>query len=321
MDALQSIVAYCKGELTGDALQKFEKRLQSDAAFAEEVTDYQRIKTIDKYLNQTLEGKELEEFNAMLENDSTFAEEVAEYEQLWQLEQEENIGGSSNNVFHEGSEDYQNLTGNLQVLGKQLELEEILEGITASYKSDLQPPDLSVRHSPKASTETPPKQNKIRRLWIASTAIAAIIAGLVFLPQFLAPPNPTTIYANYIAQEKANFATKGDGDDLLLEGAAAFNDKDYPKAIQAFDNYLQITSEGRDAYKVKIYKGIAHLEEKESDRAIELFKDLKTGDQNWYLALVYLKLDNAKEAKKYLEKIVNTPSNHASKAKKLLKKL
>lgn len=325
MDALQSIVAYSKGELTGNALQKFEERLKSDTAFAEEVADYQRLKSIDKYLNKTLEGKALEEFKATLANDSAFAEEVAEYEQFWQLEQEENIGGDSNDVSQEELEEYHKLTDNLQFLGKQLELKETLEEITAFYKNDGETSPLNVSHSVEAPNSSnsihPPKKNINRRLWIFSTALAAMLAGLIFLPQFLAPPNPTSIYANYIAEEKASFGTKGVGDDLLLEGEKAFNDKNYRKAIQAFDSYLRVDSTGKNVYKVKIYKGIAHLEENEFDEAIELFESLRTGDQNWYLALAYLKQDNVEEAKKYLQKLVNVPSNHATEAKKLLKKL
>ncbi|MEZ4888576.1 MAG: hypothetical protein R3E32_27880 [Chitinophagales bacterium] len=313
MDTLQLIAAYWRGDLKGEVLQQFEERLQSDATFAEEVADYQRVETIGKYLNHELKGAELEAFEAQLVVDKDLAAELMEYA-------DESI--------------YEDLTTYLQLLGEQVELEKTFKELSEAYKKDLEGESLKVSHkatstsTPKSTNTTLPKSisETSRRLWIVA-AIAAVLAIAFFISPFFKQPSLEVLYASNIeVDKKASFSTKGNAEDVLSKGAQAFNQGKYTVAIEAFESYL---STHQDDNEVKRYTGIAYLELKQPDKEIErdsfdkairLFEALGEADKNWYLALAYLKQGNTEKTKEYLLQIA-THNIHYSKAKKILSQL
>jgi len=300
MDSLQSIAAYCRGELKGETLRQFEERLESDVAFAAEVADYQHTETIGKYLNGELEGEELKVFEVQLAEDKELTAEVKEYE-------DDSL--------------YQNLTSDLQILGKQLELEETLKELSESYKKDMELNPLKVASKQTPSdTAKPDKKPSIfsKHLWIVIPAIAAVLTMVFLFPQLFSPSSPETLYASYLEKDKiANFTTKGDT-DLLSKSEVAFRSEKYEVAIELLEQV-----EFQDD-KVKIALGVAYLENKPSQtgKGIEIFQTMENDiDKNWYLALAYLKQNKVAKAKESLKKVEKAGGSRSSKALELLKKL
>lgn len=302
MNSLETIAAYWKGELQGEALQQFEERLQSDEAFAAEVADYHRTETIGKYLNGELKEGELKIFEAQLASDEELAAEVEEY-------QNDSL--------------YQDLTDDLQLLGQQMELEETLKEVGATYKKDLEAAatSLKVEHqqTPSKATKTPSK-NKIKssRLWWIGIAAAAVLAVVFIGIQFFTPPSPEALYAVSIDKQNiANFGTKSSSTEKKLKkGQDAFKQEKYEEVIEILGNMEDSNDE------VKVCLGVAYLELNKYSEAIETLESIENeGKKKWYLALAYLKQGNIEKTKEFLLEIDDPHDYYYPKAKKLLSNL
>jgi len=119
---------------------------------------------------------------------------------------------------------------------------------------------------------------------------------------------------SYYQPYTLNVIHRGVGEQSLAKAEKAYNSGDYETVLPIFDKYP-------DNPKVQLAKGNAQYNLGKFDEAIKTFKGIKdpflAPTANWYLALTYLKQDQAEKAKTALQNIPEG-SNHYKDAQKLL---
>ncbi|MEP6465061.1 MAG: tetratricopeptide repeat protein [Parafilimonas sp.] len=163
-----------------------------------------------------------------------------------------------------------------------------------------------------------------RYITYAAAACLLLAASVYF---FEANKSPRILAFDYI---KGNFSTlsqhmSGDRDSLTL-GIAAYNNKEYDKALLLFEGVEQRDDSNDDAKK---YAGLAYLQQKNYDKAIEQFDALSkmklfsnSGDFLKAVALMERnKAGDKEEAKILLKKVVSEKEDHSDEAAEWLKKM
>lgn len=151
--------------------------------------------------------------------------------------------------------------------------------------------------------------------------LAAAIALVLMARQVFFQPNLYDQYSQYppLAMIEKSNATQ----DKLAAMEAAFNQKDYTKALPLLQAYVQEKPEDLQA---QLYLGICLLETGKYAAARDLFTKISSGESSfvdygqWYLALSYLKEGNKAECRKVLQQ-VPAESEFLQKAQELLKRL
>ena len=118
--------------------------------------------------------------------------------------------------------------------------------------------------------------------------------------------------------------TKGTSNNRLKNDAfVAYEKENYLKSAQLFDNLYAVDKQSYYLF----YQGNALLAIEKVDEAIKVFeKHIKNGGDlvektPWFLALAYIKKEDHKNAKKYLETLINEKGYKYNEAKRLLSKL
>ncbi len=182
-----------------------------------------------------------------------------------------------------------------------------------------------IANTPK--TVSKPKGN-IRRLVISVLAIAASILLIIFVwmdrgvnTEQLFADNYST-YPNYVSNvERSNPQVE----NLYATAFQQYEKGEYPRAIQDFEAILVIDKEDT---VVEFYLGLAYLENKELDKALEHLNIAKKATTHrfsdpalWYAALTQLQLNKVAAAKSDLENLINKEGSYQQKAQELLKQL
>ncbi len=195
--------------------------------------------------------------------------------------------------------------------------EELLKQKTASWKDE------------KLQEETAPivsmAKKSILSKWFTYAAAACLFLVLsVYL--FEAKTSPRRLAASYV---KTNFSslsqTMDASRDSLQLGIAAYNNKNYNRALQLFNGVEKNDSANSDAKK---YAGLVYLQQQKYDKAIQQFDALANmklfSNPGDFLKAVSLlqrnKPGDKKEAKQLLQKVVNEKEEGFDEAGKLLKK-
>jgi tetratricopeptide (TPR) repeat protein len=107
--------------------------------------------------------------------------------------------------------------------------------------------------------------------WTAAAALILVVAG-VYLITTRRAQGPHQLADDYIQNKLTVLGQSMSGSrDLLQEGIAAYNNKDFKKALALFDSVAHIAPDNSDAKK---YIGLAFLQTKNYDSAITYFDDL-----------------------------------------------
>lgn len=142
---------------------------------------------------------------------------------------------------------------------------------------------------------------------------AAAACLLLFVSVYLFETNtsPKKLANNYIKSNYSNLsqAMSADSDDIT-QGMAAYNNKDYDKALQFFKRVEQHDTLHSDALK---YIGLTYLQKEEYDSALRQFDELANmklfsnpGDLLKAISLIERnKSGDKEEAKKLLQKVVS----------------
>jgi tetratricopeptide (TPR) repeat protein len=164
------------------------------------------------------------------------------------------------------------------------------------------------------------------RKWMLYAAAACIIlfAGFYFIYQ---SPAPQQLANKYIQENYAILSQTMDASrDSLQLGIAAYNSQDYQRALVLFEGINQHNPAGSDAKK---YAGLAYLQTKNYDKALERFKDLSamkgqysnSGDFLQAVTLLQRNHPNDKEqAKQLLQKVVQENEEGSNQAREWLDK-
>jgi tetratricopeptide (TPR) repeat protein len=161
--------------------------------------------------------------------------------------------------------------------------------------------------------------------------IMAVAAGLILMIvayfAFFSNRNaPTRLADQYVKHELIHLSQTMDGaKDSLQQGIAAYNNKEYAKALQLFEAVYATHPDNSDALR---YVGIVYLITKEYDKALEKFDDLAAKKELFSNAGPFLKAvtllqrngtgDKA-AAKAILEEVVKDKQEGSTAAEQWLK--
>ena len=114
------------------------------------------------------------------------------------------------------------------------------------------------------------KNNLSRRIMaVAAGLILILVAYFTF---FNSRNTPTRLADQYVKHELIHLSQTMDGaKDSLQQGIAAYNNKEYEKALQLFETVYTSHPDNSDALR---YTGTVYLITKEYDKALEKFDDL-----------------------------------------------
>lgn len=116
-----------------------------------------------------------------------------------------------------------------------------------------------------------PARRLIPRRWIAYAAAACtLLAIALYLNE--QHPGPRRLAENYTEKKYSLLSQTMDGStDSLQQGIAAYNHKDYDKALAIFETLYRSHPGNKDAL---LYSGIVYLRTKNYDKALGRFQEL-----------------------------------------------
>ncbi|MEO8712601.1 MAG: hypothetical protein ABI405_10785, partial [Parafilimonas sp.] len=162
--------------------------------------------------------------------------------------------------------------------------------------------------------------------WIVYAAAACLLlAASVYL--FEANTSPKALAVNYIKNTYGSLGQTMDAShDSIQVGIAAYNNKEYDKALQFFYGVEKVDPANSDAKK---YAGLVYLQQKDYNNAVQQFDELanmkglfsNSGDFLKALALMERnKPGDKEEAKALLQKVVNENETGKKEAEEIIKK-
>lgn len=163
--------------------------------------------------------------------------------------------------------------------------------------------------------------------WLAYAAAACLVlAASVYL--FETNASARKLAGNYVRTNYNNLSITMSGDkDSLTLGLAAYNNKNYNRALKLFTGIQKNDSLNSDAKK---YAGLTYLQKDEYESALKQFNALANmqglfSNPGDFLKAVTLmernKPGDKEEAKKLLQKVVNEKEEGSEKATEWLKKI
>lgn len=177
-------------------------------------------------------------------------------------------------------------------------------------------PSYFIEQAPVEQPVMTAKVNWQRRLMLAASFVAVCLAAW-----FLFAPKPS-LYRQYAQYQPLHLSIRGAADPFIAEAEAAFNAKDYPRALSALDRLLLVQPDNNSA---RLYKGICLLELNRSADARAALAPIADGqtalraDGIWYTALSYLLENDVERCKSVLKKL-ETGDAHYKEAKEILEK-
>ncbi len=254
---------------------------------------------IEAYLNNDLSDSELITFEKRLKSDKDFFDSVQLEKQLFESLYEESLGYS--NKEHAAVRNYK----------KAFESDATKDIKNAIIKAE-------EAYSPK------PKRMRHIVFYAAAASIALFISIFSWNST---NESPSSLYAAYIdLSTLPSLAERGnDTSGILLHAQRQFENKSYTKTITILEEAIKDTTNHRSVKYV--YLGIAQMESNQFDDALYTFETLAQSDfidaplAHWYMALLYLKKEDSKQAEIQLKKIITENLYNKSKAEELLDKI
>ncbi len=170
------------------------------------------------------------------------------------------------------------------------------------------------------------KRSFANRWFMYAAAACLVLAASVYL--FEANSSPRRLADNYIKTNYSNLSLTMSADkDSITLGQAAYNNKQYDRALQLFKAVEKNDASNPDAKK---YTGLTYLQKNEYDSALLQFEvlaamqNLFSNPGDFLKAVTLLernKPGDKNEAKKLLQKVVNEREAENDKAAQWLKKI
>lgn len=184
----------------------------------------------------------------------------------------------------------------------------------------------TIRNIQKQDNSSTTKKNKKTYFYLISSAvtIAAVMTLFYFtFMQYLTGSEAFEEYHNW--NTLPSFVEKGDVEDTPAKAEGLFEAGKYQEALAIFIENAKSTTYDPN---IHLYIGVCYVELENYPKAMQTFDELlnsNTLDNHkgyWYKALTYLKQNDAENAKKILQTLVQDANNYNyEKAKELLKKL
>lgn len=163
------------------------------------------------------------------------------------------------------------------------------------------------------------RKSRLRPLvWAVVVTAAAIILFLLFNPFAEAD-----LYEKYHAPIALSLLDKSENTENARRAEAAFNAGNYAEAYELLGIYL---SENLNATQAKLARGIAATQIEKYPEAEAILLEISRGkstlreEGSWFLALLYLKIDEKEKAKNALEKIGQQSKRYAA-AREILREI
>ncbi len=198
------------------------------------------------------------------------------------------------------------------ISARQAAREELLKQKQQQWQSDI------------AQQKKPVKKSIVLRL-VPYAAAACLVFAIAFYFLFQSQ-SQQRLAANYVQDNYSSLRQSMDASrDSIQSGIAAYNNKEYQRALALFEWVGKNDSENSDAKK---YAGLAYLQLKNYDKALERFKELSAmkvaynaGDMLQASTLLQRNAPGDKEAAKaLLQKVVSENEEGSNKAKEMLDK-
>ena len=170
---------------------------------------------------------------------------------------------------------------------------------------------------------------KVRPLknWMLFAASISFLIIVTFSWWFLSGTmSSTELYADFYSPYPDVITSRGSEQSKLNNGLFLYESEQYGKAVKELEKFIIEYPAKKEAL---FYLGQAYLANDEEDKAIPLFKELKSSPDfsfveatEWYLALSYLKVGDMNKAKKELSQI-SSSAKHAyrKQSQKLLERI
>lgn len=174
-----------------------------------------------------------------------------------------------------------------------------------------------------------PAPSKVVRLrpWLMAASIAFLVGISSWLLFFNSPGIDTDELYNAHFSPYENVVhpiERGEQlEDLQTQAFTAYEEGDYARALSLFK---ELQHKSTDGY-IKFYEAITLMQLNKHEDAADLLTNYIEGNDElsnraeWYLALCYLKLDEAAKSKSLLKKVAGRDGFKAKEANKLLKEL
>ena len=203
--------------------------------------------------------------------------------------------------------------------GRQ-ELRDTLGELTKKYFAGGTP--ISYADNSAKLVSLPKKRNNFKVLAIAASFLLIIAAYFIFFDK----PKARQLADAYIQDNLATLSQTMDGArDSLQQGIAAYNNKEYAKALDIFETVFASHPDNTDAL---LYAGITSLATGDHEKAITKFTELSSktnlfSNPGLFLKAVTLLKRNApgdrEEAKAALQQVADQNLENAEEARKMLK--
>jgi len=151
--------------------------------------------------------------------------------------------------------------------------------------------------------------NRLLKIVLSAAASISLLLLFWFTNQSLSVPT----YEKLLSEELnkpfiEDIGRKGKVEELKLQAAASYNERDYASAIKYFEQLNKI----EETIDWSFYMGLCQLYQKQSDLAIQSFTAILNHpnkkyniETNWYLGMAYIMDKDFKLAKEHLEFVVN----------------
>ena len=165
-----------------------------------------------------------------------------------------------------------------------------------------------------------------KKYWYAAASILVLIlvTGSILLLGPSQYSNEKLFSMYYNSGESVGIARSGNG--LVVEAIMMYHEKDYGNACQLFTDIL---IEDPDNVAIQYYCGISNIEIKNYDKAITLFNNIISENNNlyieyaqWYLGLTYLIDGETNRAKEIFSEIASEDGHYyQDESKSILEKI
>jgi tetratricopeptide (TPR) repeat protein len=251
------------------------------------------IETFEKYLNDNLSDQDRIEFEAKLSSDKELEESFLIYKSI-----EQEFGNSIRNK------------------PKEDELKRTLESFSKVYSEV----------TPMSSTKKPKGIIRILGL-ISSIAASLLLIFFIYNKYFGSEMDMQQIALSYFNSDLERIGqTMGSNQDSLQLGISFYNQKEYSKAVQVFENMIVSDPSNSEAIK---NLGLSYLGLEEYDNALAQFEKLSQMEQlysnpgHFYKALALLLRNESgdkNQAKELLQKVIDEDQEGSKNAKDWLEK-
>lgn len=194
-------------------------------------------------------------------------------------------------------------------------------------------------HSPQAASfrqlldevqqEYQQGQRPVRKYWLIAASVSVLcLLAAIFYFAFGPSAEPQGLYAQYFEMPADNLSVRGnDGQALLNEAMAYYNEGQFKQASVAFENWQR---QNNDSIPILFYQALSQMALEDMPPAIVQLEKIQQQPNvaaeyyrpaQWYLSLAYLQTGQTEKATSLLEDLKTATGSYAEKADRLLEEL